>query len=165
MNQKRFAMIFASLMILLVGCGTNDTAIKNDGNNNDNHQEIEASTENNDKVEQASNTTLPDGFPDDFPFPDDITITEVRDNSEGSQKDFTIRFTFDPDIDFDAVTEMYQSYMNKIDYKPIVEGEEYFAEDIYQFAALSESSRGDMFMVTMQPTDDTYGSIDLKYQE
>src|SRR5699024_7591146 len=141
-------MLIGALMILLVGCGTDNTVKKNDGNNNDSNQEVEASTANNDEVEQPTSTTLPAGFPADFPFPDDITIIEVTDDSEGSQKDFTIRFTFDPDMDLDAVFEMYEAYRDKIGYKPVIEGEEYFTEGIYQFAAILPPPPGDMFVIT-----------------
>lgn len=165
MKKQLLIMMFAALMMVLTACGDSNSTAKNDGNNKEANQEVEASAPNNDEVEQPSSTTLPADFPDDFPFPDGITITEVRDDSDGSQKDFTIRFTFDPDIDFDSVSEIYESYRNKIGYEPVIEGEEFFAEGIYQFAAMAHSTPNEMFIITMQPTGETYGSIDLKYTE
>lgn len=165
MKKHLLIMMLSVLMMVLTACGNDDSATKNDGSNNNANQEVEASTTNNEEVEQPANTTLPAGFPDDFPFPDDITITEVIDNSEGSKKNFTIRFTFDPDMDLDPVFEMYESYRDKIGYESVLDGEEYFTDGIYQFAAILRSSPSDMFIVTMQPTDKTYGSIDLKYKE
>jgi|SRR5699024_2223604 len=164
MKKQLFIMIFAAVM-LLAACGDNNATAKNDGNNSEANQEVEASATNNDEVEQPSNTTLPADFPDDFPFPDNITITEVMDNSEGDQRNFTIRFTFDPDMDLDPVFEMYDAYREINGYKSIADGEEYFAEGIFQYGAMLPSSPSGMFIITMQPTDKTYGSIDLKYKE
>lgn len=155
MKKQLLIMMLAAWMMVLAACGDSNATSKNAENNNEANQE----------VEQPANTSLPKGFPEDFPFPDNITITEVMDDSEGDQKNFTIRFTFDPDMDLDPVFEMYESYREKIGYESVLDGEEYFADGIYQFAATLPSSPSDMFVITMQPTGKTYGSIDLKYKE
>lgn len=165
MKKQLLIIMLSTLIVVLAACGNDDFATKNEGNNNDANHEVETSATNNNEVEQPASTTLPTGFPEDFPFPDDITITEVMDNSEGSQKNFTIRFTFNPDMDLEPVFEMYESYRDKIGYESVLDGEEYFTDGIYQFSAMLRSSPSDMFIITMQPTDKTYGSIDLKYKE
>lgn len=175
----RFNYLKRNLLVILIGimfvsllaaCGstkddseqTSSNAAESDvDDNNEATNKDESTTEEKDK---QTDITLPADFPSDFPFPDNITITEVRDNSEGDKKDFTIRFTFDPDMDLEAVFKMYDEYTDKIGYKSSVEGEEYFAEGIFQYAARQPSTLN-MYVITMQPTGNTYGSIDFKFEK
>src|SRR5699024_70384 len=109
-------LLISVVFLLLAGCtlGT-DKEANNQAPNNNVQTENEASNDTN----KEADLSLPDGFPADFPFPDNITITEVQDNSEGEQKSYTIRFTFDADMDLEPVFKMYADYTEKIDYKPM----------------------------------------------
>lgn len=158
--KKVFLMMLLSfiLVIILASCGEEKKEEKDHSSTI-----LYQDTENNDH--NFENSTLPNGFPADFPFPENITITEVQDNSEGERKNYTIRFTFDPDIDLDEVFKMYADYTEKVGYEPLLEGEEYFKEGIFQYTALKKMNSSNMFIITMKPSGNTFGSIDLKYTE
>lgn len=164
-NMKKTLLTVISAIIfilLLTACSAADTKDNNDKPDNQTTNNDETA---NDNEAEPTNTSLPDGFPADFPFPPDITITEVRDESEGDQKSYTIRFTFNPDMDLEPVFDMYTDYTEKIGYEPMLEGEEFFKDGIFQYAALKEMSTSNMYVVTLKPADGTYGSIDLKYKK
>lgn len=160
MKRNLFVFLIGVMIVMLfVACGSDTDGGK--------EKVTDASTtEKNDSInEKKVDLTLPDGFPTDFPIPENITITEVQDNSEGDQKDYTIRFDFDPEIDLESIFELYNNYTEKVGYNVIIGGEEYFAEGIFQYGAHDPKSASNMFIITMKPEDGTFGSIDVKEEK
>lgn len=149
-------LLTAILTVVFLGACGSDT-----GDGTEQVADAATNEETNKKVDVA----LPDGFPPDFPIPENITITEVRDNSEGEQKNYTIRFDFDPKIDLESVFTLYNDYTEKLGYSVIIGGEEYFADGIFQYGATDPTSANNMFVVTLKPEDGTFGSIDVKAKE
>lgn len=115
--------------------------------------------------ESEGSLQLPEGFPKDFPLPDPITITEVRDESDEQRFSFVIRFSFDPEINLDETFAMYDDYAKNLDYTVVIGGEEYYADGIFQFGATDIKSVNNMFVVTLKPEGATYGDITLKLEK
>ncbi|HHY20513.1 MAG TPA: hypothetical protein GX525_01230 [Bacilli bacterium] len=168
-NMKKFTLVLllASISCLLMACGVEkesvnqkeDVVVSVDSNVGD-KKDVQESD-----AKAGENLTLPSGFPSDFPFPDNIKITNIEDASDEDRKSYSIKFDFDSDLDLEATFEMYNDYTKKIGYDVLIGGEEYFAEGIFQFGANKPMSVDDMFVVTIKIEDGKYGSIDLKTTE
>lgn len=152
------------LSIFLVACGaTDNTAEKT--TTQENIEEQETVDNNEEKAEKQSDMTLPDGFPKDFLIPDEFTITDVEDESEGNDKHYSIDFDFDPALDMESVFNLYKAYSEEIGYNVLIGGEEFFAEDIFQYGAHDPKSASNMFIITMSTKKNVYGNIDLRFVE
>ena len=161
MKRNLFMLLIGLMAVMLfVACGSDS-----DGGKEQVADDASRTEESDNKDEKKADVTLPDGFPTGFPIPEDITITEVQDNSEGDQKDYTIRFDFDPEIDLESVFELYNDYTEKLGYNVLLGGEEYFADGIFQYGAHDPKSASNMFIITLKPEDGTFGSIDVKEEK
>lgn len=161
--KKLLALLFPSLLMvgLLVGCGDLSDDRQEDRTKTGEAKESRE-VEREEKEEKRESVSLPDFFPKDFPFPDNITVTEVKDRSDDDGWHVVVDFNFDPGLDMNAVTQMYEKYTNEIEYEILIGGEEFFGEGIYQFGAHAKMSASDMFVVTMTPEDGDYGSVDWR---
>lgn len=164
-----FVLLSIFIVVLITGCGDKDNANSKEEETVETETEMDVeSIDEEEEIETSvseDDLSLPEGFPSDFPLPDPMTITEVSDHSDDDHYDYVIRFSFDPDIDLDALFTKYDNYAKNLDYNIVIGGEEYFADGIFQFGATDIMSVKNMFVVTLKPEGSTYGDITFKLEK
>lgn len=159
-----FLLTMILLSTLLVACGTNENLAEK-VDSSEKVEEQETTDNKAEKAEKQSEVRLPDDFPEDFPIPQEFTITSVEDDSEGKSQHYKIDFDFDPEMNMEPIFELYKEYSEQLGYNVLLGGEEYFAEDIFQYGAHDPKSASNMFIITMGTKDNVYGNIDLRFVE
>lgn len=161
MKKTLLLFLFSILLsVILVGCGAENDATKAA---NETEQETDKEENGEAETKDAANTTLPDGFPEDFPIPDEFTITKVKDKSNEDKNHYSLDFDFDPSLDMEPIFDLYKAYSEEVGYNIVAGGEEFFAEDIFQFGANDPKSARNMFMITLGTVDKIYGNIDVRF--
>lgn len=166
--KKMFLLLISSILLSigLVACGSDNNAPE--ATNVSENEVAEVSVTDNEEEaekEDAVSTTLPDGFPADFPIPDEFTITKVKDKSNEKKNHYSVDVDFDPAMDMEPVFDLYKAYADELGYNIVAGGEEFFAEDIFQFGASDPKSASNMFIITLGTVDNVYRNIDVRFEK
>lgn len=155
MKRTLFPLIFSMLLCLvLLGCDLTEETGKKAVNKETNNEKIDVISE-----------TIPEGFPKDFPLPDDIMITNGVDKSEGNAKHYVIEFEFDPVLDFEAWLVTYRKYAEEMEYITQIRGRKLLVKGIFKYSAHKPHSTKDMFTVTLKLNQANYGIVEVKFTE